>query len=275
MNKNDKIWTVYVHIIPKEITNYDHNKYYIGITGRDVRKRWGSNGSQYKEQIYFYRAIQKYGWDNIKHIVLIEDVSKVIADECEKYLIAKYQTNNPEHGYNITQGGDGVVGYKFSEEQCRQRSLQMKGHEISEETRRKIGEANKIALKGKTLPIEVRKKISEKNKGKKHPHTKEQDLLQSERLKGNKLHLGYKASDESRKRMSDAHKGLPLTEAQLANLKRLHEANKGKPRSEATKQKLREAHLGKKRGPWTDAERKAHMESNERRRKEKLKNSNI
>lgn len=262
------MYKVYAHITP-------NNKIYIGIT-KSVKpeNRWGSKGQGYKTQQLFWRAIQKYGWDNIKHIILIEDVSKIIADECEKYLIAKYQTTNPKFGYNITQGGDGITGYRFSEEQCKQRSLQMKGHKVSEDTRRKIGEANKIALKGKTIPIEVRKKISEKNKGKKHPHTAEQDRLSSERLKGNKLHLGYKVSEESRKRMSDAHKGLPLTEAQLANLKRIHEANRGKPRSESTKQKLREAHLGKKRGPWTEAERKAHMEANERRRKEKFKNSN-
>ena len=36
--------------------------------------------------------------------------------EKEKYYISKYKTNNSEFGYNLTEGGDGIVGFKFSEE---------------------------------------------------------------------------------------------------------------------------------------------------------------
>ena len=59
--KEDEIWTVYVHIIPKEISEYDYDKYYVGITSRPVKYRW-NNGNHYKEQL-FYKAIKKYGID--------------------------------------------------------------------------------------------------------------------------------------------------------------------------------------------------------------------
>ena len=267
-----ELYKVYAHITP-------NNKIYIGITkSTKPESRWGAVGQGYRSQQLFNRAIQKYGWKNIKHIILLENLSKTVADECEKYLIAKYQTNNSKFGYNLTAGGDGIKGYKFSDEHCKQQSIRLMGHSTSEETRKKIGYANSIALKGKTLPIEVRQKISKSLSGKNNPNygkSPSPESIEKMRQKqlGNTYHLGFKATDEQRKRMSEAHKGLPLTEAQIENLKKIHGTNRGKSRTEETKQKIRLAKLGKKRGPWTDAERKAHMEAFERRRKAKLQNS--
>ena len=203
---------VYAHIAP-------NNKTYIGVTkSKNPCNRWGKDGSGYRTQKLFYRAIQKYGWNNFKHIIILENLSEQLAYECEIALIAKFQTNNSEYGYNLASGGGGCSGYKFTEEQCKAVSKRMMEHKTSEETKRKIGQANSIALKGRKLSPELCKQISERNKGKKHPHTKEQDRLQSERLKGNKLHLGYKASEESRKRMSESHLGHKLSEEQIHKL---------------------------------------------------------
>lgn len=78
------------------------NKYYIGITSQTAEQRW-RKGKGYKTSVKFYKAIQKYGWDNFKHIILFENLNKEIANEIEKYLISKYNTIND--GYNITEGG--------------------------------------------------------------------------------------------------------------------------------------------------------------------------
>lgn len=99
---------LYVHITP-------NNKCYIGITSKRPLERW-KNGYGYEGSPYFYNAIQKYGWDNIRHIVLLEGLSKEVACECEKYLIAKYQTQNPKYGYNMCAGGEGTNGYHHTEE---------------------------------------------------------------------------------------------------------------------------------------------------------------
>ena len=73
------MWTVYIH------TNKENGKVYIGITGQTVERRWRSDGSGYKKCLLFYRAIQKYGWDNFNHIVLLENISEECAKEIEKY----------------------------------------------------------------------------------------------------------------------------------------------------------------------------------------------
>ena len=61
-------YTVYMHISPS-------GKKYIGITGQSIERRWG-NGTGYKNCISFNRAIEKYGWNNIKHIILYSGLSK-------------------------------------------------------------------------------------------------------------------------------------------------------------------------------------------------------
>ena len=69
-----KRWCVYVHTTPS-------HKVYVGITSQNPIKRW-NNGLGYNRQIYFYRAILKYGWDNIKHEIIVSGIS----GEEAKYL---------------------------------------------------------------------------------------------------------------------------------------------------------------------------------------------
>ena len=71
---DEKSWSVYLHTVPKEISGYDWDKYYVGITKRKPEYRWGKNGNGYKRQV-FWNAIQKYGWDNIRHEVLFADLT--------------------------------------------------------------------------------------------------------------------------------------------------------------------------------------------------------
>lgn len=72
-----------------------------------MKDRYGKDGYQYHQCTHFWRAIQKYGWDNFEHIVLIEDLSKEMANIIESELIKKYNTTNARYGYNTTLGGDG------------------------------------------------------------------------------------------------------------------------------------------------------------------------
>lgn len=78
-------------------------------------ERWGKNGIQYCRQI-FYRAIQKHGWDNIKHEILYENLTEREAKSLERKLIKQYKTKDSRYGYNCTYGGDGTVGYKMTKE---------------------------------------------------------------------------------------------------------------------------------------------------------------
>ena len=115
-NRENNIWTVYIHIIPKEISDYDYDKYYVGITSQSVERRW-RDGNGYRNQP-FYRAIQKYGWDNIEHEIIASHLTENEAKEFEKRLIQLLDCNiaKGKCGYNTTDGGDGMLGHVASEE---------------------------------------------------------------------------------------------------------------------------------------------------------------
>lgn len=91
-------YVVYIHTSPS-------GKKYVGVTGRDVDKRW-LRGHGYFRNEYFTRAINKYGWDNFKHEIVAAGLSKEGAEFLEKTLISRYRSNLKRYGYNIKDGGD-------------------------------------------------------------------------------------------------------------------------------------------------------------------------
>lgn len=93
MDRNNYI--VYQHLFP-------NGKSYIGITGTKTDRRW-RNGKGYESQPKMARAIEKFGWDNIQHNILLCGLKKEEAEEKEKELIVKY--NSIENGYNTSVGG--------------------------------------------------------------------------------------------------------------------------------------------------------------------------
>lgn len=108
MNNN---YIVYMHTSP-------NNKRYIGITSQEPERRWRKNGEGYKDHLYFWRAIQKYGWDNFRHDILYVNLTKEEAEKKEIELIANYNSNNIYFGYNMSIGGEsGSKGYKYTDEQ--------------------------------------------------------------------------------------------------------------------------------------------------------------
>ena len=94
-----KDWCVYIHIFPNE-------KKYIGITCQNPLYRWRKDGSGYKEQPLMWKAIKKYGWDNIEHKILFEGLSKEEAEQKETELIKEFDTLvENKKGYNVQNGG--------------------------------------------------------------------------------------------------------------------------------------------------------------------------
>lgn len=99
-----KFYCVYEHVFPS-------GKKYIGITC-DVKKRW-KNGRGYESQTKISNAINKYGWDNIKHNIIVDGLSKEQAERLEEYLIAEFDTIN--NGYNSTIGGQNIKSSYLNE----------------------------------------------------------------------------------------------------------------------------------------------------------------
>lgn len=92
-----KAFCVYEHVFP-------NGKRYIGITS-NAEKRW-KNGEGYRTQGKIAKAIKHYGWDNVKHNVILDDLDKEQAIILEKYLISALDTI--ENGYNTAIGGDNI-----------------------------------------------------------------------------------------------------------------------------------------------------------------------
>ena len=105
MDDNDiKNYTVYVHQLPKELSKYDYDKYYVGLTRNNVEKRWG-NGNNYSYG-KFHEDIKKFGWNNINHIIVAEHLTPSEAGELEQNLIRVLHSVDPDYGYNRTRGGE-------------------------------------------------------------------------------------------------------------------------------------------------------------------------
>lgn len=157
-----KKYTIYIH------KNKINGKVYIGQTSQKPEKRW-DNGRGYETSSKFYNAILKYGWNNFEHIILYTNLTLEEANQKEQELIEQYKSCEDEFGYNITCGGRNFTH--------------------SEETKRKIGAANSIALQGNKWSEEQRELMSEKFKGESNPfygkrHTEETKQLISEHRKG-------------------------------------------------------------------------------------------
>lgn len=169
------MFCVYMHTVP-------NGKVYVGITQQIPERRW-RNGAGYENNPHFYSAIQKYGWESIKHEVLFDGLTKDEACEIEKELILKTKSHDRNHGYNSTFGGE---AYEFTDDVKeglrKNHSRGWLGKHHTDETKAKIRKANK----GKAFSEEHRARIK-----KNHSHCKSFE--------------GKHHSEESRQKISEHH----------------------------------------------------------------------
>jgi group I intron endonuclease len=99
------------------------NKVYIGQTVRERKRRYDHRTKTSKTNTYFGRALSKYGYENFKYEILImftptTDLIKLkrVLNKLERRYIKLYKSDSPNFGYNLTKGGEGVLGFKHSEE---------------------------------------------------------------------------------------------------------------------------------------------------------------
>ena len=184
MATNDKTYCVYAHI------NKVNGKIYIGQTCQNSNRRW-NNGNGYKGCTCFYRAIQKYGWDNFDHEVVASNLTLQEANHFEELLIAMLDTTNSDKGYNLQSGGE--------------------NNKLSEETKRKMSKAHKGKFIGKNNPFygkhfseETRIKLSESHKG--MCAGKNNPMYGVHRFGEDNPMYGKHHSKESRKKMSESRK---------------------------------------------------------------------
>lgn len=73
---------------------------YFGQT-KNIKKRWQPN--RYKGT-GLRTAIEKYGWKALKKTVITNQLSEEDAKKIEAWMIERYDTLNPEKGYNHQHG---------------------------------------------------------------------------------------------------------------------------------------------------------------------------
>lgn len=167
------MYKVYKH------TNKINGKIYIGITSNTLKQRW--NGG-YNNNKHFSDAIKKYGKDGFESEIIADNLTKAQAEQMERDYIKKYDTTDHTKGYNIELGGNS--NGKHAEETKRKISQAQKGRPLTEEHKKHLRKPHNFTLTDKNRKI------------------------LSDRMRGNKYTLGFKHSEETKRKMSEAHKGL-------------------------------------------------------------------
>tara|TARA_R110002126_G_scaffold229639_1_gene373942 strand:+ start:299 stop:1024 length:726 start_codon:yes stop_codon:yes gene_type:complete len=191
-------WSLYI------ATNACNGKQYVGLTknlDRRLKQHISANGSAPA----LHAAIKKYGADKFIFSHICDAFDFEAACDLERMLIQQHNTKAP-FGYNLTDGGEGVVGRPLTENEVEQKRKFMLAYAASltvEERSEKFGWS-----KGRRLTSEQIEKIRESNKGK---------------------NIGKKPTEEVRAKMSASQKS----------------RTRG-PLSEETKEKIRQSLLGRK-----------------------------
>lgn len=221
----DKTYTVYIHKFP-------NGKVYVGASRqKPIRKRW-RNGQGYRNQKLVSSAIKEFGWDNIEHIIVGEELEESDAQNLERELISKYNAQDPEHGYNTKNGGqvfgdhsegflENLQNRMLGNKYCVGRKLSKSHIEALVNSRKGVSIPSK--RKGiHDMPEEMKQYLSEKAKERwRDPETRKKymDNLRDMSGKNNPRYgvklseetkekirqkaIGRKASDETRRKLSE------------------------------------------------------------------------
>ncbi len=218
-----------------KITNLINNKIYIGKSYISMKKRW-SEHKKGRGNKHLFNSINKYGINNFKFEILlaintINELNEINLNEIEIEYIRKYKSYISKFGYNKTLGGDGQRCNEETRNKIRLQALNK-----SKEWREKISKSKT----GKSLSNETKNKISESKKNKLSNRKGKQHSLETKRKMSISQKKRFscektKISQETKRKISNAHCGKKLTEE---HKKKLSLVNKNKKLSEETKRKI-------------------------------------
>lgn len=150
------------------VTNLITAKQYVGLT-KNLNVRWSQHKRTNGSAKYLHASIKMHGLENFVFSHIADAFDLESAQAIERLLILDRNTKMP-HGYNLTDGGEGTIGFVFSEESKQKMQDAAKGQTRSDESNEKRRVAmlgNKHGV-GKKHSEEHKKKIGLAGVGRKH-----------------------------------------------------------------------------------------------------------
>ncbi len=202
----------------------------------NVQRRWVKHKEASRESdTHLYRAMRKYGIENFEIRTIDEHDDEEYALTILEPRWIKQLKEEGRNLYNMTEGGDGIVGHKHREETKAKIGEKNKNRECSDETREKIRQT----LKGKPLREDIKEKVSNTLKGRSKPTRSEEHckkLSEAAKQRG-------PMSEEHRAKIAESMKssdavGHPIDEE---TRKKISESLRGQVQSEATRAKRAES----------------------------------
>lgn len=147
------------------ITNLVTGIRYVGVTTQQPPiKRWKRHISEAKHNMgppLLHADMRRYGIEAFRFEVVTTYETHAAMVQGERDMIVQYNTLAPA-GYNMTTGGQGTIGYKWSAEARARLSATNKGRSMEH-----ARAAMLAAVRGKPLSPEHRAKIAAAHMGKK------------------------------------------------------------------------------------------------------------
>jgi group I intron endonuclease len=196
------------HVLVYLVVNQINGKCYIGKTVTPLSRRWCRHCSiaSHGSRLPFHRAIRKYGAGTFNISVLCYAPADRLG-VIEQAAIAAFRAAHIPL-YNVTEGGEGMVGYKHSDS-----------------ARAKIGAGNRGKPHGTSDHALFRG----------HKHSAES------RIKMSKTRKGRKHSTETKARISTAHLGKSRAPFSAETLAKMSAAQLGRHHTAATRAKMAES----------------------------------
>jgi len=221
-----------------------NDKCYVGSSSFDIANRWNQHLSKLRKgthgNAHLQNSFNKHGEEVLIFSVLeVVETPEGVIDVEQKYI----DELKPE--YNLCPVAGSSLGIKRTAEFKQKCVDRLTGISRSEETKRKIGIANKISQLGAKHTDATKLKMSVLRTG---------HLVSAEtREKISKGHIGIKKSEETRKRMSEGHNNSDETrkkksEANIGHIvpedvrSKISKGLMGHKVSEETRQKISETH---------------------------------
>ena len=187
------IYYVYILRDPRK----DNEPFYVG-KGKDKRAQSHLNGKD-ETNPFKVNVIKKIRENGLEPLVeyFKENLSEDDAHSEEIRLIKQFGRRDLNLGplTNLTDGGEGSSGYKWTQEMKDKKSEEMKDIPLPVDVKEKIAKSNT----GKRRSAETRKRLSESHTGK--TQSAESNKKRSDKLKGRSI------SSEQKKNLSENRKG--------------------------------------------------------------------